>query len=224
MKFKQIIEKAQIKCQKKFLVQRDNLLSILSSEESCQDIIQSSRAIRERIFTPFQTILSFVKQVLDEDKSCSKAVIKLAAERCISGAKSISILTGSYVKARQRLSEEMIAQLLRAVGENTTKKAPLEWKAFHRDVKVCDGTTMDMPDTKANKALFPSHHNGQKDSGFPIARVVAVMSLTTGSILDYAIGAFKGKGTGEISLLRRILDCIKERDILIADRLYCNFF
>lgn len=50
------------------------------------------------------------------------------------------------------------------------------------------------------------------------------MSLTTGSIIDYAIAACKGKGTGELSLLRKILGCIAENDILLCDRLYCNFF
>ncbi|WP_274382505.1 hypothetical protein [Piscirickettsia salmonis] len=28
-------------------------------------------------------------------------------------------------------------------------------------------------------------------------RLVAIMSLTTGGIIDYAVGAYKGKGTGE---------------------------
>ncbi len=43
-------------------------------------------------------------------------------------------------------------------------------------------------------------------------------------MIDYALDANKGKGTGEISLLRRILDSINEQDIVVADRLYCNFF
>jgi hypothetical protein len=224
MKSRQILKKPQIKSQKNYLKKQDNLLSVLKEMPCCQQIIKASRAFRERIYTPLQTILSFVKQVLAEDKSCSKAVIKLAAERSISGTKALSILTGGYVRARQRLSEDTLYQLVRAVGEETSKKASIEWKAFHREVKVCDGTTVDMPDTKANRSLFPPHHNGKKDIGFPLARVVGVMSLNTGSIIDYAIDAFKGKGTGEVSLLRSILDCFKAQDILIADRLYCNFF
>lgn len=151
-------------------------------------------------------------------------MIKLAAERCLSGKKAMSILTGAYVRARQRIPEEIIHQLVQAVGLETLQGAPNAWKPYHREVKVCDGTTVDMPDTKANRAAFPPHHNGKRDIGFPLARIVAVMSLTTGSIIDYALDAFKGKGTGEVSLLRSILDCIKEHDIFIADCLYCNFF
>ena len=224
MKCTQQIKQTQIKRQKQYLIQKDNLFKVLCTLASCRSIIQSSKAIRERIYTPVQTILSFIRQVLSQDKSCSKAVIQLASSRCMSGAKAISILTGGYVKARQRLSEETLHELVCAVGDESLNDVPMEWKAFGRDVMVCDGTTLDMPDTDANKALFPSHHNGKRAIGFPLARLVAVMSLATGSIIDYAIDAFRGKGTGEIALLRSILSCLKEQDILIADRLYCNFF
>lgn len=224
MKCTQLIIQKQIKYQKKCLIRKDNLFRTLSKLKSCQPIIESSKAIRERIYSPLQTMVSFIKQILSEDKSCSKAVIQLAASRCMSGEKAISILTGGYVKARQRLLERTVHQLVVAVGEETQSQVPTEWKVFGRDVKVCDGTTMDMPDTEANRAQFPPHHNGKRAIGFPLARLVAVMSLTTGCIIDYAIDAFKGKGTGEIALLRRILGCLKEQDILIADRLYCNFF
>ena len=84
--------------------------------------------------------------------------------------------------------------------------------------------SLGLPDTKANKKVFPKHNNKKKNIGFPLARIVAIMSLTTGSVIDYAMDACKGKGTGEISLLRRIFGCIEENDILICDRLYCNFF
>lgn len=224
MKFNQVIEKAQIKFQKKFLNRNDNLFAVLSLLDGYRQIIQSDKSVRERIYTPLQTILCFVQQVLDTDKSCSKAVAKLAAARCLSGANAISILTGAYVKARQRLAEGIIPQLVHAVGNETAKKASISWKAFHREVKVCDGTTVNMPDTKANRQAYPPHSNGKKATGLPLARIVAVMSLTTGSIIDYAIDAFKGKGTGEVSLLRRTLGCINEHDIVLGDALYCNFF
>lgn len=81
-----------------------------------------------------------------------------------------------------------------------------------------------MADTKENQAAFPQHNNQKKGAGFPIARLVAVMSLTTGTVLDYAIDAYKGKGTGESSLLRKIFDCIEKDDIVLGDRYFPNFF
>lgn len=81
-----------------------------------------------------------------------------------------------------------------------------------------------MPDTKENQEIFPQQKGQKKGIGFPISRPVVVMSLTVGTVLDYAIGAFKGKGTGESSLLRSIFDCIEQNDILLGDRYYPSFF
>jgi hypothetical protein len=60
--------------------------------------------------------------------------------------------------------------------------------------------------------------------GYPQIRLLAVFSLITGCVVDYALDATKGKGTGEVTLLRSILDCINEGDIAIGDAMFCNFF
>jgi hypothetical protein len=64
----------------------------------------------------------------------------------------------------------------------------------------------------------------KKGAGFPIARLLVVISLTVGTVIDYAIDAHKGKGTGEQSLLRRIFGCIEEKDIVLGDRYFPSFF
>jgi hypothetical protein len=81
-----------------------------------------------------------------------------------------------------------------------------------------------MPDTEENQKLFPQHGNQKEGAGFSLARLVVVMSLTVGSIIDYAIGANKGKGTGEHSLFRVIQNCIEKDDILLGDCYYPSFF
>jgi hypothetical protein len=60
--------------------------------------------------------------------------------------------------------------------------------------------------------------------GFPIARMIGVFSLATGAINHMAIGPYKGKETGETSLLRTILKCILPGRILLADRYYASFW
>jgi len=81
-----------------------------------------------------------------------------------------------------------------------------------------------MPDTPANQAAFPQHGNQKVGAGYPISTHVVVMSLTVGTVIDYAIGANKGNGTGEHSLLRQIMDCIHAEDIVLGDRYYPSFF
>ena len=179
---------------------------------------------RDRIFTPITTICTFIKQVLSSDKSCKNAISGVIAERLIEGKDSICTNTGSYVKARHRLSESSIYELVKSSGTSSKIKRVESWQVYGRDLKAIDGTTITLPDTKKNNETYPKHSNKKEGVGFPQIRLVGILSLITGTVIDYALDANKGKGTGEISLLRRILDSINEQDIVVADRLYCNFF
>jgi len=216
----------QIINKKQFLIEdtgKDALLALLSSREN-QSIINDVCEFRHRIFSPLNTIYMFIKQVLSADKSCKNAVSGVIAERLLGDKTEISNNTGSYTKARQRLGEDTIHRLAKAVGRSLLKEVSAQWKPYGRELKVFDGTTLTLPDTKTNNASYPKHSNSAKEVGFPQVRLVAVMSLITGSVIDYALSANKGKGTGEISLLRSMLGCINAQDITLGDRLYCNFF
>src|SRR5690606_32435007 len=137
------------------------------------------------------------KQVLNPDKSCKRAVAGIIVERLSTGKKTVSSNTGPYCKARQRLPEAAVHELVKEVGSTPTKNVPSKWKPFGRNLKVFDGSTVKMADTKENQEAFPQHTNQKKGAGFPIARFVVVMSLTVGTESDYAVGAYQGKGTGE---------------------------
>lgn len=200
-----------------------SLTHILSSEK-CQSIISECREFRDRIYTPLNTLLMFIKQILNSDKSCRNAVAGAFAEQVSVGKRAISTNTGPYCKARERLPEVAVKALVRETGELSEKKAFRKWKWHGHEIKVVDGTTATMPDTKENKQAFPLHKNQKGDIGFPMARLVAIMSLSVGTIIDYAVGPSKGNGTGEQSLLRSILPCINEGDIILGDQLYPSFF
>jgi hypothetical protein len=215
----------QIKKQKNLLLNNQaniSLTTILNSGR-CQEILSGCREFRDRVYTPLRTLFTFIKQVLNPDKSCKKAVAGVVVEELNKGIK-ISSNTGPYCKARQRLSEEAIQDLVKEVGQSPTKKAPLKWKPYGRELKALDGSTNKMADTEANQSVYPQHKKQKKGAGFPILRYVAVMSLTVGTVLNYAIGAYKGKGTGETALFREIFDCIEEDDIVLGDAYFPNFF
>jgi len=80
-----------------------------------------------------------------------------------------------------------------------------------------------MPDTPANQRAFPQHSNQKRGCGFPIARIVVLQSLVIGSVLDAAIGASKGKLTGEHGLFRSLHRRLKRGDIVLADAYYSSF-
>jgi hypothetical protein len=57
-----------------------------------------------------------------------------------------------------------------------------------------------------------------------MARIVAVICLSTGAVGDVAMGAYEGKGSGELGLLRTLGSAFNRGDIALAEALYCNYF
>ena len=201
-----------------------SITKILESEQF-QDAINNCREFRDRIYTPLATLIIFIKQVLNPDKSCKKAVADFIATLLIQGSViAPSSNTGPYTKARQRLPEGTVKELVKLTGSSVSNNSSNEWKVYGREVKAFDGSTVKMADTKANQERFPQHSNQSIGAGFPIARLLVIISLTVGSVIDYAVDAYKGKGTGEQSLLRRVLESINENDIVLGDRYFPSFF
>jgi hypothetical protein len=226
MNSKQKSNLAQIEKHKQYLLsgKQDISLTNILNAEKCQQIISECREFRDRIYPPLKTLFMFIKQVLNPDKSCRKAVAGYIVEQITEGKPVSSSNTGPYCKARERLPEAAVHALVKAIGEPAAEKVPKHWKVYGRETKLLDGSMVMMPDTKENQNIYPQHGNQKVGAGFPLARLMVVMSLTVGTVVDYAVGAYKGKGTGEHSLLRSIFDCINERDILLGDRYYPSFF
>jgi hypothetical protein len=179
---------------------------------------------RIRIYTPLVTLWTFLTQVLDQDHSCRQAVLRLIASLVAQGQPAVSPDTGNYCKARKRLPLSFIMRLVRKTGELLRKKAPPSWLWKGRAVYLVDGSTASMPDTPKNQRAFPQPRSQKPGLGFPIARFVAIICLATGAVLDVAIGPYKGKRTGETSLLRTLLERLRRGAILLGDRYFASYF
>src|SRR5277367_2767975 len=179
---------------------------------------------RERKYPPTVTLSMFVKQVLEEDGSCQKAVNDWAMQRAVDGLSAGSTNTSAYSNARKRLPGEAVQVLMRTIGQQPCGLAPDEWRWRGRPVKLIDGTGISMPDTLGNQHRYPQPSTQAKGVGFPLARLVAVISLATGTVLDAVMGPHAGKGNSELGLFRDLLHTLKVGDILLADALYCSYF
>jgi hypothetical protein len=193
------------------------------------DLVESTLAeeefkFRVRGYTPLITLWTFLTQVLDPDHSCRKAVSSLIAFLVSRGQAPVSPDTGNYCKARKRLPLSFIVRLVRKIGQLLHGKAPSSWLWKGRAVFLVDGSTASMPDTPANQKAFPQPRSQKPGLGFPLARFVAIICLSTGAVLDLALGAYKGKRTGETSLLRTLLERLEPGSILLGDRYFASYF
>jgi hypothetical protein len=193
-----------------------------------QRIEQTLRSLghtfRHRLFCPALTLWTFLSQVLDPDHSCRAAVARVLAWRVRRGLPPCSADTGAYCKARQRLPQELLAQLTRDTGHEGLSQAAPAWCWQGRPVKVVDGTGLSMPDTKANRKHYPPSRQARPGCGFPLMRLVVLFSLAVGTVLDAAFSPHRGQGTGELSLWRTLEHGLQAGDVLLADRGFCCFW
>ena len=176
---------------------------------------------RERRFPPTETLSMFLAQVMNADSSCQNIVNETALTRAIYGLPSCSSNTGSYCKARQRLPLSMVSELVRITGLQMADQAPMHWNWQGRPVRLIDGTTVELPDTDENRHAYPQTREG---SGCPLSRIVGIICLASGGVLNAAIGPFAGKGSGEQALLRTLLNTFKAGDVVLGDAYFGTYF
>jgi len=179
---------------------------------------------RERQFPPTVTLAMFLGQIMSADGSCQNAVNGAIVARLLAGMNPGSASTSGYCQARQRLPQEMVCTLARQIGALLGEQTPPEWLWQGRQVKLVDGTTVSMPDTAENQARFPQHGQQEPGVGFPLARLVGVIALSDGAVLDADIGPYQGKGTGEHGLFRGLKRCFVAGDVMLADSYFCSYF
>ena len=195
----------------------------LTAEMVARILEEVKFAGRDRVYTPLVTLWVFLSQVLSVDHSCREAVARLMTHRQSCGAGPGSPDASPYCQARQKLPEELFSRLVRGTGQTLHDSVPQAWRFHGKQPKVVDGTTVSMPDTPANQREYPQARTQKPGLGFPIARLVAVMSLASGAVLDMAIGPYKGKQTGENALFRTLWDRLTPDDVMLADRYYCSY-
>lgn len=197
----------------------------LLGEERILDAMNEARArFQGWVYTPTVTLWVFLSQCLSADHSCREAVAGLLAWRVGRGLKPCSADTGAYCTAREQLPETACRELMRDVGRDVDRQAPMNWLWRGRRVLLGDGSTITMPDTEANQAEYPQQSGQVPGCGFPIARILVVFSLSVGTVLEAAIGCYQGKQTGENSLLRTLHPMLAEGDVLVLDRYFSGWF
>jgi hypothetical protein len=179
---------------------------------------------RERLYPPTVTLSLFLKQALEQDRSCQKAVNAWIAQCVAEGLTAPSAGTGAYSKARQRLPTAMVSALTHDVGHMLCERSDRGWRWRGRVVKLTDGTGVSMADTPENQACYPQHYLQAEGVGFPLMYLSGVICLSTGAVLEVATGPYSGKGAGELNTFRRLESLFDAGDVMLADALYCNFF
>ena len=196
----------------------------LTSPELLKTLESQLPEHRERLYPPTETLSMFLAQTLNEDRSCQKAVNDAAVSRALGGLPIISISTGAYCRARQRLPLKIFIKLVQCTSKRMDSQTPEQWLWHGRPVRLIDGTTLSMPDTEANQIAYPQQDTQEPGLGFPLCRLVGVICLSNGAVVNASIGKYSGKGSSEHMLLRNMLDTFDVGDVVLGDALYGSYF
>ena len=176
---------------------------------------------RRRVFTPIVTFWSFLAQVLSPTQPCRETVRQVQAERHRRGRSRICSGTAAYCQARRRLPESILQGIWEAIaGDLSEVSSPkMPWQGLR--VGVVDGTTMSMPDTAPNQAVWPQSRRQSPGCGFPIMKMVGLFSLATGAIHKVATGSLHDSEQALFCQLWSTL--INGFDLLLGDRGFGSF-
>ncbi len=175
---------------------------------------------RQRLYSPIVTLWAFLSQVLDKDKTCHNAVSRIIAWLAAQGEKIPSEDNSGYCQARLRLPENFVKKLLRKTGQNLEKEVKKEKLWCGRHVKVFDGSSVSMPDTKKNQEDYPQPNSQKEGCGFPLAKLGVLFSIATGAVVDIVIDIYR---THDVKLARSLYGFLNPGDVFLSDRACCSY-
>jgi len=176
---------------------------------------------RRRVFTPMATFWTFLAQVLTPTQPCREAVRQVQAARRRRRRPAPASATGAYCQARRRLPETLLEAVWLALAGQLAELAPPAQGWLGLRVAVVDGTTLSMPDTPANQAVWPQPSSQKPGCGFPIMKLVGLFALTTGALQALACGTLRN---AEQALFTQLWDPLTRTfDLLLGDRHFGSF-
>lgn len=158
--------------------------------------------------------------MLDTDPSCRKAVARVSSLLVAAGSTPCSEDTAAYCKARKRLPPGVLPGLTRQVAAREEARVAPEHRWRDLYVVIVDGSSVSMPDTLANQSAFPQPNAQAPGCGFPVARIAALFSWSSGVVLDAALDSLH---VHERTLFHQIWGAVKPGSLVMGDRGFCSY-
>ncbi|MGC1479974.1 MAG: IS4 family transposase [Chthoniobacterales bacterium] len=177
---------------------------------------------RDRSLPAQVTFWAFVAQVMSPGMGCREVVNKVAAWwRWAQIHPGRSVSASAYSQARSRLDKEVLGVIARRVAwslDRNTLSAERWLRGRH--VKIIDGTSLSMPDTPENQAIWPQPSSQKPGCGFPLMKLTGLFSLSSGALIDHATS---NEHVHESQLFRQMWPRLSRGDVLLGDRGFCSY-
>lgn len=175
---------------------------------------------RERVYTPWVTMIAFLSQVLTRCSACREAVRRVQVWRLAARRSIPDESTSAYCQARARLSLAQLRAAHEQVSAWIARHTRDTWQWCGHHVKVLDGCGVSMPDTDANRQAYPYASCQKPGCGFPTGQMVGLFCLATGRLVRFVLAGWKAH---EIPLARQLVDWLEPDEVVLADRGFCGW-
>jgi len=125
-----------------------------------------------------------------------------------------------YIQARQRLPEDRLFQALQITAQVADRRVGDQGCLHGRPVKVADSSTVQLPDTPKNQALYPQAPGQKPGCGFPLLKFLPIFSLSSGAISQVVTADWKNHDS---RLLHQAWEMFQKGDILLVDRAFADY-
>lgn len=116
------------------------------------------------------------------------------------------------MQPRNRLSFEPFQALL---DKQISSFEDLPRDFYGRTTLILDGSTISMPDTKENAPHSDEASSQKGQAGFPLVRMMALLAFPVRLVLDIAYAPYSGKGSGERTLVMKLIEAITGKGFLL---------
>ena len=185
------------------------------------ELFTKSEKQRDRVFTPWVTFCAFLGQVLQRGASCQDTVRRVQALYLAKGEGiAVDDATGGYCQARGRLPLATLQKAFTRVAQwcaNRPRRDDL-WQG--RVVKIMDGCGLSMPDTDANRAVYPYAGCQRVGCGSPTGQLLGLFNLCTGHLVKFVVTSWK---LHEAPLAQQLVGWVNRGEVLLADRAFSSW-
>jgi hypothetical protein len=202
-------------------VSRSRQQTPVEIESQCRRFL-SARALtpptegkrRRRVFFHSRVFWCFLWQVLQPRTSC-RAVVRQVQAFCETEQRHFDENTSAYCQARGRLPIACLQQALTDSAQAADRLSLQGVPDWTRPIKVVDASSVRLPDTDANRKLYPYPSGQRPGCGFPVMQVCGLYSLASGAILKTVQGPW---AANEVRLFKDLWPELRSGDILMGDR------
>jgi hypothetical protein len=179
--------------------------------EMVDDVLATTGAVQARVRDLPSRVVVYLLLAAGLFAECGYRQVWARLTTGLDGLAVAAPTSSALAQARRRVGVKPLAALF------TLLAGPAAGAERWRGLLLCaiDGTTMAVPDSRENLAVYGRQTGSHGGSGYPLLRLVAIVACGSRTVIDAVFGPI---GVAEIRYAPRLFDCLHPGMLLLADR------